>query len=146
MTSGVRTGAPGPPEGISRKRTPIPSRPDLSRIQGLRGEISRLRSLNPELEIVLQHMLDEVEGQLEVVWEALDILDKRFDEFEPEDQLVDTEFREINRSTQRRKRVVEDDDSDIKITVLDVITQTVTVRGNKTGNQYTFIFREPLPA
>lgn len=145
MTSGVRTGAPGPPETVSRKRTPIPNKPSLNRIKGLRGEIARQRRLNTELEIVLQHMLDELDDQLDVIWTALDILDKRFTEFEADGPVVDTRFTEVSRKTQRRERVVRDDDSEIEIDVLDIVTTEVTVRGNKTGNLYTFFFNEPLP-
>jgi len=142
----MRTGAKGPSENISRNRTSIPPRPSLDRIRGLRGEISRARTYNPELEIVLQHMLDELDGQLDTIWEALDILDKRHTENEGEQDIDDTEFHEQSRSTQRRKRIIESDDGDVQITVLDIVTQTVVVRGNKTGKTYKFIFREPLPA
>jgi len=145
MTSGVRTGAAGPPERVLRNRTPIPSRPDKNRIRGLRGEVSRLRRVNPEVEIVIQHILEELDRQLDTIWEALDILDKRFDQFEAGDIPTDTEFIEKGRSTQRRKRKVESDEGNATITLLDVITNEIVMEGNKTRNRVKFRFREPLP-
>lgn len=145
MTSGIRTGAAGPPEKISRKRTPIPAKPDKERwVRGLRGEISRVRTKDPELAIVLQHMLDTFVEQIDTIWEALDILDKRYDEFEDED-VFDTEYREITRKTDRRERTVTSNDGDVEVDLLDVITREIIAKGNNTGRRITFIFDEPLP-
>lgn len=138
------TDAKATPENIVRNRTPIPQRPTVDDVRGIVGEISRQRGLDPELEIVLQHMVQVVFARFDDVWDALEILDKRYQEFEDDDRF-DTEFREISRKTQRRERTVESDDGDIEIDVLDVITQEIIMKGNKTGNRYIFYWKEPLP-
>lgn len=137
------TSARSTPEHIVRKRTPIPQRPTDDDIRGIVGEISRQRGLDRELEIVLQHMVQAVFARFGPIWDALEILDKRFQEFE--DGVTDTEFREVRRKTQRRERTVVDDDSEIEIDVLDVITTEIVMRGNRTGNRYIFYWQEPMP-
>ena len=144
MSTGIRTGGAGPPENITRNRQPIPAKPDLKWAESLMGEISRVRTKDPEMAILLQHMVKAFQGQLDVVWEALDILDKRYDEFDFE-SVFDTEYREVGRSTSRRERTVESTDGDLEVDLLDVITQETTMKGNKTGRRIKFLWNEPLP-
>lgn len=137
-------GAPPTPEKIVRKRTPIPQRPSTDDVKGIIGEIARQRNLDRELEIVLQHMIQVVFDRFDDIWEALEILDKRYDEFEDED-LFDTKYTEISRVTTRRERTVTSNDGDVEVDLLDVITQRIRARGNKTGRVVEFIFNEPMP-
>lgn len=133
------------PERIVRNRTPIPQRPTDDDIRGIIGEISRQRGFDRELEIVLQHMVRAFFDRFDDIWTALEILDKRFAEFEQKESELDTVFTEFNRKTQRRERTVVDNDSDIEIDVLDLISPEIQLRGNKTGLIIKFLFNEPLP-
>ncbi len=145
MTSGVRSGASGPPESVVRNRTPIPSKPDKQAwVRGLRGEIARVRTKDPELAILLQRMLDTFSDQIDTQWVVNDILDKRYEEFD-DDDVIDTEYREIARITQRRERTVTSRDGDVEVDLLDVITLEIHMKGNKTGRRIKFFFKEPLP-
>ena len=138
------TDAPPTPESIVRKRTPIPKRPNDDDIKGIVGEISRQRNLDRELEIVLQHMIRDIFARFDPIWDALEILDKRFSEFEDND-LVDTKYTEISRETDRRERTVTSTDGDVEVDLLDVITRKARMKGNKTGRIVEFIWNEPLP-
>lgn len=137
----VRTGSTGTPEHIVRNRTPIPQKPDIGRLRSLIGEIGRVT--DPDLRTLLQHMVDEWGAQLDVVWEALDILDKRFQEFEDED-IRDTVYTEQHRETQNRDRTVSTDDGEIEIDLVDIITKVIYMKGNK-GGRLKLVWNEPFP-
>lgn len=138
------TSAKPTPENIVRDRTPIPQRPTDDDIRGIVGEISRQRGFDRELEIVLQHMVRAFFDRFDDIWDALEILDKRFQEFEDED-LFDTEYREVRRETTRRERTVTSTDGDVEVDLLDVITTVIYLKGNKTGRIIKLIFQEPMP-
>lgn len=137
------TSARPTPEHIVRNRTPIPPRPSDDDIRGIVGEIARQRELDPELEIVLQHMVNAVFARFNDIWDALEILDKRYQEFE-DDDVVDTEFVEERRETQNRNRTVTDRDGDIEIDLVDIITKVIYMKGNR-GGRLKLTWQEPFP-
>lgn len=138
------TSAKPTPENIVRRRTPIPSRPSKDDIKGIVSEIARQRPLDRELEIVLQHMVDAIFARFDDIWTALEILDKRWTEFEDED-LFDSEYNEVSRETDRRERTVTSTDGELEVDLLDVITRVIYARGNNTGRIVKFTFNEPMP-
>lgn len=130
------------PEKTFRQIQKIPRRP-VGIFKSIAAEIGR-HSISPELQTLLEHMIRDVDDQLDTAWKAIDVLDKRFIALETEATAdIDLNFTEQSRTTSSLIRKVFADDLSVEFTFVDLVTDGMVLTSNG-GQTITFSFTPTL--
>lgn len=124
-------------------RKEITSRRGGNIFGGIRAEIGRIK--DPELRIVLEHMLHEIDGEFDSLWGLMDRIGKEDVATKTVEKPVvqedsDTQYTETNRLTTSSTREVSTDDEIYTVTVEDITTTQISLKGNKTGKKMVLKF------